>query len=325
MNMNKRRLLLATTLIFTVLLLPRASATPAGTWTTKAPIPTAVEGYGAASVGNVFFYIAGFHLGDTVLNQAYDSTTDTWSGKAPLPDIPRAETVAVATGGFVYLIGGRPVSLVGNQLWRYDPSTDTWASLAPMPTARATEHMAAVTGSRIFVAGGRTSDAPCSPAGCFGPLGSLATLEIYDISSNTWSTGAPMPAARSDAVVVQQDSKIFVFGGFDSTSTFTATTFIYDIPSNTWTTGAPLPGPLSDPAGGICGNKIHVIGGYNPAFQTTNLEYDPVTNAWSVSTPIPLPTVEIQGVSLGGRIFVVGGGVFGSGSFNPVNQVFKCA
>jgi N-acetylneuraminic acid mutarotase len=316
---SKVALLVFSVVLVLVVLVGAAVAIAQGTWTTKASIPTAREGYGAAEVGGVFYYIAGYHWGDTVINEAYDSATDTWTAKAPLPDNPRAETVAVSDGSYVYLIGGRPVGLVGNDLWRYDPATDTWRSLSPMPTARATEHMAVYYQGHIYVVGGRMSDAP-------GGWGALSTLEIYDIATDTWTVGAPMPEPRSDAVAIEYGGKIYVFGGFDETGAIRDTTFIYDISSDTWTVGAPMPEPRANPVGGKCADGIHVIGGLDSSWlvTSTNYVYNPVANAWGASTPIPNATVEVQGISYGGKIYVVGGGIFGAGSENNLNQVFEC-
>ena len=287
-------------------------------WTTAAPIPTKREGYGAAEVGGIFYYIAGYIPGDSTINEAYDPSTDTWTTKASLPDTARAETVAVSDGSYVYLIGGRTVSLVGKDLWRYNPATDSWTSLASMPTARATEHMAAYYNGKIYVVGGRTASAPGS--------GALATVEIYDIASNTWSAGTAMPAARSDAVAIEDCAKIYVFGGCDTGGVVKDTTFIYDIAGDSWSTGASMPQPRANPAGGKCPDGIHVIGGWvgTHALQTSHYVYDPTTDSWSTSIAIPTATAQAQGVSYACQIFVVSGGIGGSVAAGTLNQVFQC-
>jgi len=291
----------------------------AGTWTTMAPIPIARVGYGAVEVGGIFYYIAGRSLeGYTTLNEAYNPARDKWTIKAPLPDDARAETDAVSDGSYVYLIGGSPVWWVGNDLWRYDPATDTWTSLAPMPTARVTQYMATYHNGRIYVMGGRWDFMP--------GWGAISTLEIYDIATNTWSAGASMPDARSDAVAIEYGGKIYVSGGFNAWGSITDTTFIYDIASNTWTTVAPMPERRAYPVGGKCADGIHVIGGLGSAwsFTTTNYAYHPATDTWTTSTPIPSATGAVQGVSYSGKIYVVGG--FGpEWSLTTTNYAFQCA
>lgn len=284
-------------------------------------MPTGREGYGAAEVDGTLYYATGLTTADDdTVHEAYDPNTDTWDPTvADLPGDGRSEAVAAADGTFVYLIGGRPPSSVGDELWRYDPGADSWTQLADMPTERATEHMAAHHDGNLYVAGGRQGNSPGS-----GPR--LADLEIYDISSDSWSSGASMPEARSDATLLNQGSTLYVFGGFDSSGNVTDGTFIYDIPSDSWMSGSPMPEPRANPAGGSCGNKLHVIGGHNPSgtIQDSHFVYDPAADSWSNAASIPNGTAEAQGVSHGGQIFVAGGGIFGSGEDNDLNQVFHC-
>ena len=60
-------------------------------------------------------------------------------------------------------------------------------------------------------------------------------LAIYDIATNTWSTGAPLPATQTGTNVAF-NNKIYNFGGNPGPQT---TTTIYDIATNTWSAGAP--------------------------------------------------------------------------------------
>lgn len=287
-------------------------------WVLKSPIPTAREGYGAAAVDGTIYYIAGYHAGDTAINEAYDTATNTWSFKASLPDDPRSETVAVTDGVYVYLIGGRPVSLVGNDLWRYDPRSNSWTSLRPMPTARATEHVAVFHNGRVFVIGGRTFDAPGG--------GAISSVEIYDVVSDNWTAGSPLPEPRADFGAVILNDKIYVIGGIDDAGTVQNTVFIYDIATNAWSSGSPMPQGRASYAAGVCGSQIFVIAGIDSGFllQNSNYAYDPGSDSWTVSVPIPNPTAEAQGASLPGGIYVVSGGIFGSGSFNQANYLFEC-
>jgi len=297
---------------------PSVSTFPA--WTNATPIPSPREGYGAAQVRGIFYYIAGYGFsGDTVVNEAYNASSNTWTTKASLPSTPRSETMAVTDGTYVYLVGGRPVATVGHDLWRYNPTNNTWTSLAPMPTARATEHMAIYYNGRIYVAGGRTSGEPTGG-------GDLSVLEIYDIASNTWSTGTPMPQPLADGYAILLNGKFYVFGGYTSGGTASNGTFIYDILSDTWSTGAPSPDGRVDPGVGVCGSLIYMIGGSTVflQLQTSNYVYNPVVDSWTSSLPIPVRTAEVQAISYNNQIFVVSGGIFGSGGGNPASQVFHC-
>lgn len=308
-------------------------------WHFGAEIPTPREGYGAAAVDAMLYYIGGHgQAGDLAINEAHDPVTGLWSMRAPLPAASRAEMAAVSDGTFIYIIGGRNQGLASvlSELWRYEPAGDHWTQLASMPTARATEYMAAIDGRRIYVVGGRTTTAP-------GGGGELAILEIYDIDSGVWSTGPAMPEPRSDAVVLARDAHLYVFGGYGPSEVANEdkkdTTFIFDIANNTWSRGANLPPPRFttelEPngarvnlTGAVCNGRLHVIGGSGPVLRdslnTNNWTYDPTTNRWREEEPLLRGTTEVQAVSTANRIFVVGGGVLGLGVFNSFNQIYNC-
>jgi hypothetical protein len=88
---------------------------------------------------------------------------------------------------------------------RYDPSTNTWATMAPMPTPR--EYASAVVGAdgNIYVVGG------------MGDSGSLSTVEIYNPTTDHWTTGPSLTTAEWGGSAAAIKNRIFVFGGYDDT------------------------------------------------------------------------------------------------------------
>src|SRR5205814_3234559 len=131
-------------------------------------------------VGNVIVSAYGYTAGDNNLTWRYNISSNSWSPGMPGPLPPRSEVAygERTHGGFFYVAGGR-FGTVLNNLERYDPVTDTWTTLAPMPTARAGAAIAPQDNA-LFVIGGRLSGGgPCSG-------GPLATVECYDIDTNTW-------------------------------------------------------------------------------------------------------------------------------------------
>jgi hypothetical protein len=72
---------------------------------------------------------------------------------------------------------------LANDLWRWSPATETWTQLANMPTGKQNIQGAYWNG-KIYVPGGFTTV-------------HLTENAIYDIATNTWSLGAPLPAMQS--------------------------------------------------------------------------------------------------------------------------------
>jgi PKD repeat protein len=137
-----------------------------------------------------------------------------------------------------------------------------------------------------------------------------AWLDIYDIATNTWTSGPDMPGARywidCEEIGTGTDAKIYCAGGYLSSAQ--STLYIYDITTNTWTTGSALPAARYSYASVKLGGKYYVIGGYTTAYQATMLVYDPATGLWD-STLASMNTSRryFHAGVIGGKIYVAGG------------------
>ena len=307
-------------------ILAASSMTPAfaakpggGTWNSLAPVPAPTEGMSVAEVGNLIIAAYGYSSGDTDLTRIYNISANTWSSGPAAPGGPSSEGTAVAHGGSIYAIGGRDGTQ--NQMNnRYTPASNTWTQLAPMPTGR-TGLAAAVVGDSIYAIGGRSApDGPCTG-------GPMDTVQRYDITTNTWTTVAPLPTARSDTGAIAHGGKIYVFGGCTlGASTASSEVDIYDPATNTWSTGAPMPTPRAGFYGvGIVGDSIYVMGGLDSSGSPSaaNEVYNIASNSWSVATPMADPRGEMGVTSHGGQIFTLGGALPAYGTSVDTNDSFK--
>jgi kelch-like protein 18 len=112
---------------------------------------------------------------------------------------------ATSDGTSVYAGGGfDEFGNIHNDLVRYDPmGTFCWTSLATSPD----QHYAS---QAIFFKGKIYNIGGLDPAN--NPTN---TTRIYDISTNSWTTGAPMPSALSDMATVLWDGIVYIAGGYD--------------------------------------------------------------------------------------------------------------
>jgi hypothetical protein len=176
----------------------------------------------------------------------------------------------------LYVAGGQTADMVPtlyDQVSRYNSTTNAWSNVAPLPVPVGQAATGAWNG-KIYVAGG-----------FIGGTSVTNALRIYDIATNTWTSGPNMPTtpgveAAAGAVV---NGKFYVMGGDDFTNGLN-TTFIYDTTTNTWTTGATLPDNRTNTYGTANNGLIYVYGGVIlPAFTATDtlLRYDPVANSWT--------------------------------------------
>ena len=148
------------------------------------------------------------------------------------------------SGDLIYIFGG--TGATGSALEIFNPVNRTITMGADVPTPRRYGGSAAYQG-KIYLIGG--ADA----------VGFSDKLEIYDIGTNTWSSGAPLPVAtQTDAVV--KDGKIYTMGGYNG-SVLDAI-YEYDIASNSWSQIGTMPSATSAHTMAISGDHIYVLGDF---------------------------------------------------------------
>jgi N-acetylneuraminic acid mutarotase len=162
-----------------------------------------------------------------------------------------------------------------------------------------------------------TSPTPsCTPGGgkiynIGGFPGPNNITRIYDIPTNTWTTGAPLPAASllSDHATAYSDGKIYVAAGTDG-SKLVNTLYIYDIASDNWTSGGPLPQALFLPGFGIIKGKLYIACGHSLSAELNTLYiYDIATNSWTTGPNAPTAVAGPGSAVYQGKLYLFGGGL----------------
>ena len=143
-----------------------------------------------------------------------------------------------------------------------------------MANARAYSSAVVLTNGKVLVAGGLGTGSTL-----------LAAAELYDPTSDTWSSAGSLSVARyAHTATLLSNGKVLVTGGCtaSSCSTYTAGSELYDPTSNTWsTTGSLNTARFSQGAVRLKTGKVLVVGG---TFGTTSCElYNPATGTWSVA------------------------------------------
>lgn len=297
-----------------------------GEWRALAPVPTegiGVEGMAVGRVGTTIVAAYGYDSGDTRVTRLYDTQTDTWSIGARAPQPPRSEPAAAVHGASMYVLGGRRANVLG-AFDRYSVKADGWTSLPDLPTPRA-GLAAAVVDRAIYAIGGRVQPAgPCSQeAG-----GQLSTVERFDLTTETWTTVASLPRARSDLAAVALGGRIYVFGGCRVTpegTRFLDRVDVYDPSTDSWSNApADMPTPraamysVAERAG-----IVHVIGGWAGAGPLGVHEvYSPSQDAYRDAAVMLTPRAEMGVVASGARVYAVGGALPAFGESSAANEVF---
>src|SRR5262249_13402170 len=105
---------------------------------------------------------------------------------------------------------------------------------------------------------------------------------IYTVATNTWSLGAPLPAAQTGTNVAF-NNKVYNFGGNPGPQ---STVTIYDIATNTWTTGAAMPAATTYGRSAVAGNFAYYAGGITTVTVPTVYRYDFAANTWATMAPM---------------------------------------
>lgn len=175
------------------------------------------------------------------------------------------------------------------------------ARKANMTTAR---HYAASSaiGNKLYVSGGSSN----------GTLQSA--LQVYDVTNNSWSILAAMPATLYSHDMAAYNGKLYSIGGIKAGAVSTIN-YRYDTSTNTWSTMTAMSTARQGAMAAVVGGKIHIIGGSTnvngTAFTTSHEVYDIAGNSWSTAAALPTARGYAGIAVVGGKIHVMGGNIAG--------------
>ncbi|MCW4001045.1 MAG: hypothetical protein NWE93_12480 [Candidatus Bathyarchaeota archaeon] len=298
-------LLLAIVLIVpcTMIFNPVTAATSDDSWETKAQMPIASSGLGAAVCNEKIYAIGGYDekWKLTGTNQMYNPSSDSWTIQASMPT-PRSFFGIAVCQNKIYVIGGAnksglvpfsnilEVTGVTNINEVYDPATNTWQTMSPMPTPRSNIQTNVVE-NKIYVTGGFT----------FPNFELINSMEVYDPLTDSWSNMSPMPIHQSKFSSVVYNDKIYCIND--------NITQIFDPKTDTWTSASPPPDSVYQSAAGATTEttitRLYFFsGGTN--FDLTQI-YDPARNIWTQGVSMLSPRIDAAVAVFNDTFFLMGG------------------
>jgi len=269
---------------------------PVGAWNDLTILPDTRES--ACDIIGTSIYLCGGQNSSGALDSilAYDTTDDTWSMPVCSLPVPTSGHVCVAFDNKIYIFGGS-----GAASYSYDPSDDSiLAAAAPEPTLYAA---ACLCEGKIYYFGGTAASGY-----------TVASTQVYDPGSDTWSAAADVPQACAGAFCQQVGGKIYLIGGYhnsvaDPVGYFTDTTFEYNPDSDEWIPRSPMSCPRAYGTSGAVSGRVIVLGGFDGSYPGIERveSYNPVWNSWRTLRPEPFARSFTCGAALDRRIFVFGG------------------
>ncbi|TMI61308.1 MAG: hypothetical protein E6H07_19800 [Bacteroidetes bacterium] len=220
-----------------------------------------------ASVGNKIFFAGGYTregpsawAGESRVD-IYDINSNSWS-VAEL-SVARHGIAAVSAGNKVFFAGGH-TSFYGDvdiseyaTVDIYDAATNSW-SVASLSEPRG--YISATTiGNKVFFAGGYWIES-------FATFHYSNKVDIYDLSTNTWST-ATLSEGRTSISAVAINNKVYFAGGETGLWTIGGHQLfdkidVYDLTTNSWSVST-LDEPKVRMGGFAVNDKIYWAGGEN--------------------------------------------------------------
>jgi hypothetical protein len=214
--------------------------------------------------------------------ELYDPSNGTWTATGEMTEAGWGHTAILLLDGKVLVTGGygseTDVTEVPNGEFvnpaaseLYDPSNGTWTATGKMIETRALPTATLLPDGRVLVAGGQTTFATGSDIHTVD----LASAELYDPGSGTWTATGEMTEARTNhTTTLLADGRVLVAGGGSAE--------LWDPSSGTWTaTGNMIVFRTSHTATLLPDGRVLVTGGEG-GLASAEL-YDPSSGTWTAT------------------------------------------
>jgi N-acetylneuraminic acid mutarotase len=237
--------------------------------------------------------------------------TGSWSRAASLATGREEHTATLLPNGKVLVAGGtdgRGKVLASAEL--YDPVRNRWTSAGSMAATRIDHTATLLPNGKVLVAGGVVLPYPAP---------SLATAELYDPTTNSWSMAAPMIESRTrHTATLLPDGRVLVVGGqrfdFHDGGLFPGrptSAEIYDPTANRWSSTTPMGASrLAQTATEIPDGRVLVTGGLDDqgvTLKSTEI-YDAPQDRWISAAPMAVArSGHLATLLANGDVLVAGG------------------
>ena len=176
-----------------------------------------------------------------------------------------------------------------------DPAAGAWGKRAALLEANS-EFTTTELDGRIYVFGGYPSTRK-----------TVTTFQIYDIKTNTWRLGPPLPELNNHGMSVAVDGILYLIGGqTDEQRAYVDSVFAFNPKTETWTAKARMPTKRSAGWAIAHEGKVYVAGGRPPHGHVFEV-YDTKNDKWETLPNLPSQRNHIAGALINGRLHFVGG------------------
>lgn len=214
--------------------------------------------------------------------EVYDPATGEWTATGSLIEARAGHTASLLADGRVLVAGGGMDRIGDSSAELYDPASGTWTATGAMAGFRSGHVAVLLPDGTVLVVGGDNV-----PGGdCPVPL---ASAELYDPETGTWSATGDMVEARiAHTATLLSNDTVLVVGGLgvvDCAPVTAAAVELYDPDTGSWTaTGSLREDRSNHTATLLSDGTVLVAGGSGGTGQLGSAElYDPATGSWTAA------------------------------------------
>ncbi|WP_437927350.1 kelch repeat-containing protein [Sorangium sp. So ce291] len=190
-----------------------------------------------------------------------------------------------------------------------DPASGTWSPVGSMLAVRGKHTATRLKDGRVLVAGGSYDHD--------GVDEKLASAELFDPVSGTWSRCRPMLTARAEhTATLLDDGRVLVAGGYTQRDETLASAELFDPTSGTWRALDPMHIPRDQHTATLLKDGRVLLAGGNTRAQEAPESaevFDPASEVWQPAGPMTKGRTRHTATLLGdGTVLLVGGHDIGS-------------
>jgi len=263
----------------------------ANAWTSAGSLPNAVWVHSSTLLPTGEVLVTGGHnsTGSLTATELYDPLSNSWSTIGSMTFAREGHSATVLADGRVLIAGGHDGFNYVALAEIFDPITKTWSGAGTMVTAR-NQHSATLLGDgRVLVAGG------------FGSVSGiyvvLATSELFDPHTSSWSVAASLPAPRATAqdAVLLPNGEVLRSGGTDVVGYQPQTDAeLYNVATDTWTNaGSMANGRVTHSAVLLADGRVLTIGGGDISHEINGVEIFALPGVGGASRQPDLPPATV--------------------------------